>query len=196
MACYPTSTYPYPFCKLIMSSQNPWQIVVGTRPVLLVAGHCFPHHRQGRIKPRDVNTDQIALALASTTQCSAIVSTSVQSDPNWYANSPFRQAVKSFISHHQIQTVYDLHGRRVGYPHLLEYFANQEYLSHYASYLTFGRLGRFIKNHQFTLAEDLQSLPLSTLEVEIRRDGREPQSDPYHLVFDHLVSLITKTPAL
>lgn len=158
-----------------MKSNN-WEIIEGKIPVLLVAAHNCPHIREGRQKPRDVGTGDLVKLLCEKTGAWGIYTTCIQDDPNWHADSPFRLAVKNLIQELEIKAVIDLHGRREGYPYLIEYLPNEAFKEKYP--LKDATIKELLKGGQFTLPKDLQLMGIPCTAIEIRKDGRLYDNNP------------------
>jgi len=176
-----------------------WKIQKGSLPVLLVAAHAQKHTREDRVKPADLNTDVLAKELADTTGSWFITTTSIQQDPNWYLKSPFRVKVKKIIQERDIETVFDIHGRKKEHPNLLEFLPNNSFSQKYHSLLKSTNIPilPFSDNEQVTLAEDLDRDGVPCIEVETRiktgKDGKIQDSDEYQRIIDTLTKLIKKT---
>lgn len=167
-----------------------WEVIPGQKPILLVASHNYPVLRGGRIKPRDLFTGSMVEKLCSLTKCWGIVSKSIQSDPNWYKNSPFRKVVKRIISENNIAAVLDIHGRKSSYKRLIEFYPNSEFEKSFGKYLKNLPVEHFKRNIQLTIAEDLDSIRIPCIEIEIRKDGRTPGNENFDIVIPILEEII------
>jgi hypothetical protein len=168
-----------------------WLQIYGNHPVLLVASHNLPHIRENRLKPADMGTGEIARLLANKLGVNALISKSVQKDPNWYINSSFRKKVKEIIKKKRIITVIDIHGRKKGSPNLLEFLPNQNFTNKYNNLLKNKFIRPFKEDDQTTLSEDLESVNIPCVEIEVRKDGREGNTKEYKKVVKELTEMIS-----
>lgn len=166
-------------------SNSPWKYLTGTHPILLVAGHNFPHWRHGTLKPRDVGTGNLVEWLCQVTNTQGIIATEIQPDPNWYPGSDFRQEVLRLIQDNAIHTIIDIHGRKLESNNLIEVLPNQKYTSLFPETLGAFAVKHFKQDRQLTLCEELDTLDIPAIEVEVRRDGREQGIDQEHYVKAH-----------
>lgn len=152
------------------NSESRWREIFGVTKVLLVASHNYPHVRGASLKLADVGTGEVVESLCKKFGCWGLISTKIQSDPNWYVDSPFREMAKEIIDTRQIEIVLDIHGRNLDCENLIEFFPND----------SFGKkkcfeglvVKEFVDDEQLTLIEDLDNHGISGVEVEIRKDGR------------------------
>jgi len=145
---------------------NGFQVIVGNKKVLVVAGHNFNHGRKGKIKLADLGTGEVTRKICDRFGFWGIVSTREQLDPNWYISSPFREKIKIIINENNIGLIIDIHGKNLGADKLLELKGNRMFRKKYKI-----EVGDFLKNDQETLAEELDGLT-AVLQIEIREDGR------------------------
>ena len=99
-----------------------YEFVRGSVPVLVSAPHAVTHIRAGRIKPSEDYTGAIALAVAQTAECHAIVAARTgEGDPNWddFPDSPYKQALCDYVRNQGIRLVIDVHGMVAASPALL-----------------------------------------------------------------------------
>ena len=143
-----------------------FQIIEGKNPILIIAGHNFNHGRDGKIKLADLGTGDIVRNLCQKYNFYGLVSTRNQLDPNWYANSSFRQKVKEIIKNKNIILVVDVHGKSLSSQNLIELKGNLKFKEKCSI-----TVNNFINNNQQTLAEELDSV-IPVLQIEIREDGR------------------------
>lgn len=143
-----------------------FQIIEGTKPILVVAGHNFEQGRQGRIKFAEWGTGVIGRRLCDKYRFFGIISTKKQMDPNWYTDSSFREKVKEIIVKNKIELVIDLHGSGIQNEELVYLRGNKKFKDKYKI-----EVRNFIENEQMTLAEELDE-KIAVVEIEIREDGR------------------------
>lgn len=167
-----------------------YEVTLGTRPLLIIAAHEFPHTRRGTIKPSDINTGQFALELTEIHSCYSILSTSQQPDPNWYQNSQFRKKVFSIVLEHGIKLVLDIHGRQLSSEDIVQWYPNSTCDALYTKILQGKTIKKFLKNEQLTICEELDDFGIPAIEIEIRRDAREPQSIAWNSVMQDFATLI------
>lgn len=88
-----------------------FEFVEGRIPVLLSAPHGAVHYRKGRPKQEDEYTSGLARLLAEKTGAHALVAfRKSATDPNYYANTPYKRALQQAIERHSIRFVLDIHG--------------------------------------------------------------------------------------
>ena len=156
--------------RTMVNIETGWKEISGANTILLVASHNYPHVRNANLKPADVGTGKIVEKYCSEFNCWGLISSKVQLDPNWYANSPFREMVKEIIDKRQVTVVLDIHGRKIDCKNLIEFFPNN----------SFGKrkcladlvVKEFVDNEQLTIVEDLDNYKVPGVEIEIRKDGR------------------------
>ncbi len=169
-----------------------WRIIQGEIPIILVASHNQNHVRGGNLKLADIGTGDIVEDLCQKTGCWGIMSIEVQDDPNWYVQSPFREKVKKLILDNNLSFVCDIHGRKASAEYLTEYFPNHTFQKDSKVLLNGKQISHFKDNDQLTLVEDLDSLNIAGVEVEIRKDGRERRGEQsaYEIVQKEIACLI------
>lgn len=83
----------------------------GQIPVLLSAPHGAAHIRKGLLKQEDEYTSGLARLIAEKTGAHALYAFRKSStDPNYYANTPFKHELKRIIEQHSVRFVLDIHG--------------------------------------------------------------------------------------
>jgi hypothetical protein len=172
-----------------------WKIHKGRVPILIVAGHARKHIRKDKVKPADLNTDTLAKEISKKTDAWLIYTTTIQKDPNWYVNSPFRKRVKEIIKENNINTVYDIHGRKSKHPNLVELLPNKAFLNlHNAPIKSLNvPILPLVDNEQLTLAEDLGRNNIPCVEIEVRTDARYKKGAKHHDTVKLLTRLIKIT---
>lgn len=90
----------------------PWyEAVAGEIPVLVSAPHACMHLRDGEYKMPEEYTGAIALYLAQTCGCHAIVTRyKTDEDPNWQTESEYKQQITAMVKQHSVTVLIDLHG--------------------------------------------------------------------------------------
>jgi len=167
-----------------------WKIIKGQNPILLVASHNYPQIREAIIKPRDIGTGNLVERLCETTSSWGTISETVQLDPNWYKNSDFRNMVKNIIKRNNIKVVLDIHGRRKSWPRIIDFYPNNSFKQKFSSTLDGLSVIDFKDGDQTTLSEDIDRLNVPSIEIEIRRDGREIGTKNYYEVISVLERVI------
>lgn len=170
-----------------------WKIILGQKPILLAVPHSYPVWREGKIKSRDLFTGLDGRKVVFFDPALGDKSENIQPDPNWYKNSPFRKTVKKIISENNIRAVFDIHGRKSSAKSLTEFYPNSEFKKSFGKYLNNLPKGKFKKNIQLTMTEDLDLIHIPSVEIEIRKDDRTPKNKNFDLVISIIVKLINNT---
>lgn len=169
-----------------------YQIITGTKKVLLVAGHNFKQGRIGKIKSAEFGTGKIVRNMAAKYNCFGIVSTKDQMDPNWYSESPFRQKIREIIKKEQISLIVDFHGSSMANEKLIYLRGNKKFKETYKINVL-----NFVENEQITLEEEWDEI-VPAVEVEIREDGRistideDKYTEAQKLIEDLLIKLMNE----
>ena len=97
--------------EVVPAAGEPWlKVVPGTARVLLTAGHATAQTREGSMKGPDRGTGSLAQAIHQLTGAPIIYTTRRSpSDPNYYDDNAFKEAVASAIAEHKPLLVLDLH---------------------------------------------------------------------------------------
>jgi hypothetical protein len=148
-----------------------YQLIEGTKAILVVAAHNFRQGREGIIKGADLGTGEIVRKICKKFNIYGLVSTREQMDPNWYPHSNFREEVKEIIKTKKIELVIDIHGRILSSPNLVEIVANKIFQEKYKIITR-----DFVNSSQENLVEEMEGV-IPAVEVEIREDGRVPTVD-------------------
>lgn len=89
----------------------PYDVKLGTKPVLLSAPHSVNHMRNNEVKKADLYTGTIASIIQLYTNCFCIYSNRIaDEDPNYTIGGTYKDAVKKICTQHDIRLVIDLHG--------------------------------------------------------------------------------------
>lgn len=88
-----------------------FKIVRGRVPVLVSAPHACMHQREGVVKLQEEYTGALAVYLAEQCGCHAIATQfKTDEDPNWQAQSDYKNAISQLASDTEIRLLIDLHG--------------------------------------------------------------------------------------
>jgi len=89
----------------------PWfNVIPGSKPILILAPHATPQTREGKIKIADGGSGSLAITLAKATGATVIYTTYLSpQDPNYYDDNDFKQKVKEVVSKLKPKIVLDLH---------------------------------------------------------------------------------------
>lgn len=91
--------------------RDEYTLIEGRIPVLLSAPHGAAHFRKGRVKDEDEYTSGLVRLVAEETGAHALFAWRKSStDPNYYANTPYKRALRSFVEQHPVNFVLDVHG--------------------------------------------------------------------------------------
>lgn len=171
--------------------EDKWKIIKGENLILLVASHNRPHNREGVIKPADIGTGLLVEDLCVQTKAWGMVSETVQEDPNWYKDSKFRNKLENIVDTNGIKAVIDIHGRKHSWQHLLDAYPNNSFRRRFGvQVLRDFAIQPFKDNDQLTITEDLDSVNIPGVEIEIRKDGRIKGTGLYDEVVNTLKQLI------
>lgn len=88
-----------------------FKAISGHLPVLLSAPHGAAHLREGRIKEEDEFTAGMVRLVAEKTGAHALYTyRKSRTDPNYYANVPYKQVLKEIVDQARVKFVLDIHG--------------------------------------------------------------------------------------
>jgi len=83
----------------------------GTTPVLLSAPHGAVHTRHGETKEEEEFTAALACLVARRTGAHALYARRRSpTDPNWYADVPYKRRLRRIVSQAGVRFVFDVHG--------------------------------------------------------------------------------------
>ncbi|WP_428907992.1 hypothetical protein [Niallia sp. Krafla_26] len=89
----------------------PFDIKLGTNPILISAPHAVNHIRNNRVKNADLYTGAIASIVQSYTNSFLIYSNRIcDEDPNYTIGGQYKSALKNLCNNNQIDYIVDLHG--------------------------------------------------------------------------------------
>lgn len=85
--------------------------IPGSIPVLLSAPHGAVHTRNGKLKDEDEYSAAFARFVAEMTGAHVLYACRKSgTDPNWYPDAPYKQALKQVVETARIKFVLDIHG--------------------------------------------------------------------------------------
>ncbi len=154
-----------------------WQILKGELPILVIAAHNFNQIREDKEKVADLGTGDISRNLCEKFNLWGIVSTRIQSDPNWDIHSAFRQQVREIIKTNNIVLVIDVHGSKLGSEELISISTNKVFWDKYDLFELEIPMNLFKDDDQYTICEELEN-EVAAIQLEIREDGRVNTIDP------------------
>jgi len=181
----------------------------GGIPVIVTAPHATRHRRLGAMKYQDRHTGALAVILHALTGCHALYTHwASEVDPNYYNETPFKEALCGAVSEHAIEHVIDLHGTRRAAPHDIypgigaeREFALDEgrlvggfYKSVKNAGLLAGGEDIFRACVQDTVAKfAARKLKTSAIQLEIQERLRSPEENPegFKKLIECLASFIT-----
>ncbi|MBO1004847.1 hypothetical protein [Pseudogracilibacillus auburnensis] len=98
----------------ILASQQPYNIELGSRNILISAPHSVNHLRNGQVKEADVYTGTIAKIIHTYTNAFCIYGTKIyDEDPNFTIGGQYKSAIQDLCNQYPIQMVIDLHGAAI-----------------------------------------------------------------------------------
>jgi len=172
--------------------------IPGDLPVLVTAPHASVHKRMGKLKRQEFYTGALTVMLHSLTGCHALYSNRLmESDPNYYDDSPFKTRLSEIAKKNDIKYLIDLHGTSPErgddiYPGA---GVDKEFLLGQDNYLdeleraaalneiSIGGLDVFPAARQMTVTKyAARKLAVPSVQLEINRQLREPEKSPADFV--------------
>lgn len=101
--------------KLTPPGEKDYILKTGTGKVLLTAPHAVNHIRNGMVKINEYCTGPIVSVLSELTGAHILYLNYYSQDPNYYDDTPFKQALADFILSQNIKLVLDIHGAKDDY---------------------------------------------------------------------------------
>ncbi len=87
------------------------KIKKGNICVMLSAPHCVNHLRAGKVKPKEINTDELIKKIKEKIDISIIYKTeSENEDANWDKDSIYKQKAEIFVRENGVKLLLDIHG--------------------------------------------------------------------------------------
>ncbi len=94
-----------------LEDEGAFGFVSGERPVLLSAPHSAVHTRRGTRKEEEEFTAAMACLVAHLTDAHALYARRQSpTDPNWYADAPYKRRLRRLVAREQVTFVLDIHG--------------------------------------------------------------------------------------
>lgn len=91
--------------------RHEFNVVKGQIPVLLSAPHGAAHFRNGKLKEEDEYTAGLVRLVAEKTGAHALYAyRKSPTDPNYYADIPYKHALQQIVDHTSVKFVLDIHG--------------------------------------------------------------------------------------
>lgn len=166
----------------------------GDIPVVVTAPHSSVHKRLGKLKRQEFYTAALSVMLHSLTGCHVLYTGRLmESDPNYYDDSPFKERLSHIVRSNNINCLVDLHGTGIKksfdvYPGVgleKEFLLGQEnYLADLiqianVSKISIGGLDVFPAAKQMTVTKyAARKLKVPSIQLEISRKLREPEKNP------------------
>lgn len=95
----------------INSASVPYQLLHGTKNVLISAPHAVNHYRRGQVKRADMYTGTIAKIVQQFSNAFCIYSTRIHDeDPNYSIGGVYKSAIQQICQSYPIDFIIDLHG--------------------------------------------------------------------------------------
>lgn len=92
----------------------PFDLKLGTKPVLISAPHSVNHMRNNKLKKADLYNETIASIAQLYTNCFCIYSNRISDeDPNYTIGGKYKDAVKEICVKNNIRLVINLHGASI-----------------------------------------------------------------------------------
>ena len=170
----------------------------GDIPIIVTAPHSSVHKRMGKLKRQEFYTAAISMMMYSLTGCHSLYTNRLmESDPNYYDESPFKTRLSEIVKNNDIKCLIDLHGTGPEreshiYPGV---GVNKEFLAGNDNYLeeldkastlneiTIGGLDVFPAAKQMTVTKfAAKKLGIPAIQLEINRQLREPNNNPEQFI--------------
>jgi len=168
--------------------------IPGDLPVLVTAPHASVHKRMGKLKRQEFYTGALSVMLHTLTGCHALYTNRLmESDPNYYDDSPFKTKLSELVMTNDVKCLIDLHGTGAEREHdvypgagvakefLLERNNFLDELERTASLneISVGGLDVFPAAKQMTVSKyAARVLRVPSIQLEINRRLREPERMP------------------
>ena len=172
--------------------------IKGDIPVLVTSPHSSVHKRLGKLKRQEFYTAALSVMLHSLTGCHVLYTNRLmESDPNYYDDSPFKKRFSQIVRSNDIKSLIDIHGtgsqkRFDIYPGVgvkKEFLLGYEnYLADFwkianASKISIGGLDVFPAAKQMTVTKyAARKLKIPSIQLEINRKLREPEKNPGNFI--------------
>lgn len=175
---------------------TPWfEFQEGKSGVLVTAPHATAQSRQGRLKGSDLGTGALALVLNYLAGTPTLYTTwASPSDPNFYDENPFKDALASLVKQRKPRLVLDLHASREDRPYDLDFgtlrgdslLGKNALLKRLQHHLTEAGIGNLSDNafageRQATVVRFLHRKGVPCIQLEINAHWLRPEAGPAEL---------------
>jgi len=168
--------------------------IKGDIPILVSAPHSSAHKRMGKLKRQEYYTAALSVMLHSLTGCHVLYTNRLmESDPNYYDESPFKKKLSELADSNDIKLLVDLHG--TGHERRYDLYPGvgneREFLlgcddcldelhkTASESEISVGGLDVFPAAKQMTVTKyAARKLNIPSIQLEINRTLREPNKSP------------------
>jgi hypothetical protein len=167
----------------------------GTATVLVVAGHATAQTREGKIKAADRGPGSLAIMLHQLAKTPVLYTTyESPSDPNYYDDNAFKEALSRLIQDRKPVLVLDLHASKASHPYDVDFgtmggkslLGHQELLTRLTEALTKEGMSKvsqdfFSAEHHQTVTKWVanQGVPCIQLEINSAWLLRDEKADPH-----------------
>lgn len=175
---------------------TPWyEFLEGRSRVLITAPHATAHTRQGRLKGTDLGTGALAVVLNALAETPALFTTwASPSDPNFYDDNAYKDALAGLVKRRQPSLVLDLHASREDRPYDLDLgtlfgdslLGKPALLDRLKRHLAGAGLGNLSDNafpgeRQATVIRFLHRRGVPSIQLEINARWLRPEAGPVEL---------------
>lgn len=98
----------------IKISKTPFDIKLGSKPILISAPHSVNQYRSGVVKKADLYTGSIVNLMHVLTDCMCIYSSRFSDeDPNFINDGEYKKGIRNLVAKHEIKYILDIHGAAI-----------------------------------------------------------------------------------
>lgn len=172
--------------------------IKGDLPLMITAPHSSVHKRMGKLKRQEFYTGALSVLLHSLTGCHVLYTNRLmESDPNYYDESPFKNKLSEITNNNEIKFLLDLHGTGPEkeydlYPGIginKKFLLGQDiFLQEFqhisdSSNILIGGLDVFPAAKQMTVTKyAAMKLNIPAMQLEINRNLRDPEKEPEQFI--------------
>lgn len=168
--------------------------IKGDIPLIVTAPHSSVHRRLGKLKRQEFYSAALSVMLHSLTGCHVLYTNRLmESDPNFYDESPFKKRLGEIVEANGVNCLVDLHGTGSEKKHDIypgvginnefllgqDIFLDELEAAALQNNIFIGGLDIFPAAKQMTVTKyAARKLEIPSIQVEINRRLREPEKTP------------------